>query len=214
MALGRLLVEELGLEPGVDTLGRWMAHHVAELITRADQASNVEDRADAEHRAVDTILRIWEHRAANDRINPLVEIAPVLRVLQTLAQENPPWSYARQSKLATAAHGVYDQLRHLVILLSLLSLDNVETLAGGIARANRAAAWQSEEELELLRQLTPWIEPSTTAETKQRPASSKARSKPAQLPSTDELTKIVQDRIDELEAALADLRQSLRTEQT
>ena len=26
LALGRRLVQELGLEPSVDTLGRWMAH--------------------------------------------------------------------------------------------------------------------------------------------------------------------------------------------
>lgn len=29
IALGKRLVEELGMEPGVDTLGRWMAHYVA-----------------------------------------------------------------------------------------------------------------------------------------------------------------------------------------
>lgn len=37
--LGRKLVQELDLDPGVDTLGRWMAHYVAELIHYADNAT-------------------------------------------------------------------------------------------------------------------------------------------------------------------------------
>ena len=30
ISLGKALVQELELEPGVDTLSRWMAHYVAE----------------------------------------------------------------------------------------------------------------------------------------------------------------------------------------
>jgi hypothetical protein len=30
--LGKMLVKELGLEPGGDTLARWMAHYLAEKI--------------------------------------------------------------------------------------------------------------------------------------------------------------------------------------
>ena len=40
--LGRALVDELGLDPGVDTLGRWMAHHIAELIEEAETAKGEE----------------------------------------------------------------------------------------------------------------------------------------------------------------------------
>ena len=41
--LGRALVEELGLDPGVDTLSRWMAHYIAELIEDAETVK-VENR--------------------------------------------------------------------------------------------------------------------------------------------------------------------------
>src|SRR4051812_2064411 len=69
LALGRKLVEELELGPGVDTLGRWMAHHVAELMLNAEHSADLDDRRANEDRAVDTILRIWDHRATSNRVN-------------------------------------------------------------------------------------------------------------------------------------------------
>jgi hypothetical protein len=47
LALGRHLVAELQLEQSVDTLGRWLAHHVAELIARAEAAEDATGRASA-----------------------------------------------------------------------------------------------------------------------------------------------------------------------
>ena len=49
LELGKILVRELKLDPGVDTLGRWMAHHIAELIRAADEADDVEERRDREN---------------------------------------------------------------------------------------------------------------------------------------------------------------------
>ena len=34
LALGKKLVDELGLDQSVDTLGRWMAHYIAEKMGR------------------------------------------------------------------------------------------------------------------------------------------------------------------------------------
>jgi hypothetical protein len=39
--LGERIVEEFGLGDSADTLGRWMAHRVAELMDRAERASAV-----------------------------------------------------------------------------------------------------------------------------------------------------------------------------
>ena len=49
--LGKSMVEELGLDPGVDTLARWMAHYVAEQIAIAENATG-----DAKTIAVDMAL--------------------------------------------------------------------------------------------------------------------------------------------------------------
>lgn len=37
LELGKLLVKALDLDETVDTLGRWMAHHIAELMQAAEQ---------------------------------------------------------------------------------------------------------------------------------------------------------------------------------
>lgn len=62
LALGQHLVSALNLEDSVDTLGRWMAHHLAELLAEVEKCRKVSDRKAAEDRAMSAILRIWEHR--------------------------------------------------------------------------------------------------------------------------------------------------------
>jgi hypothetical protein len=85
--LGRRLVDELGPEPSVDTLGRWMAHYIAELMRRAEDASGLE-RAAAERDCMDAILRLWAHRAAYPGERPpLGSFAPILRTLASLGDD-------------------------------------------------------------------------------------------------------------------------------
>src|SRR5690242_9787087 len=67
LELGKHLVRELKLHDGVDTLGRWMAHHVAELITDAKRQRKGPKRTRAEKEATELILKIWEHREALPR---------------------------------------------------------------------------------------------------------------------------------------------------
>lgn len=57
--LGERIVTELGLDESTDTLSRWMAHHVAEAITRAEKGSRKHKEA-----ATDLILRLWDHRTS------------------------------------------------------------------------------------------------------------------------------------------------------
>lgn len=61
--LGQRIVRELGLENTNDTLGRWMAHRVAELMQKADEASNDEEREKAQSECADLILRVWSRRS-------------------------------------------------------------------------------------------------------------------------------------------------------
>ena len=55
--LGDRIVKELGLADSIDTLGRWMAHRVAELIEAAEDDEAVKEQAS------DLILRLWGHRS-------------------------------------------------------------------------------------------------------------------------------------------------------
>ena len=61
MALGKKLVTEQGFDGSVDTLGRWMAHHIAELIHEAE-SSNDDARPVKMAHVREAVLALWSHR--------------------------------------------------------------------------------------------------------------------------------------------------------
>jgi hypothetical protein len=61
--LGDRIVRELELDESTDTLGRWMAHRVAELIDGANRAQSNSARSRAAGNATDLILRLWAQRS-------------------------------------------------------------------------------------------------------------------------------------------------------
>lgn len=61
--LGELIVAELGLKDSNDTLGRWMSHQLAELMSQADSAKSAIERDEARRAASELIIRLWDHRA-------------------------------------------------------------------------------------------------------------------------------------------------------
>ncbi len=61
--LGELIVSELGLEDSNDTLGRWMSHRLAELMSRVNSVKRAAEREEAQQAAADLIIRLWDHRA-------------------------------------------------------------------------------------------------------------------------------------------------------
>lgn len=90
IALGRRLVEELDMEPGVDTLGRWMAHYIAELIEDAEQTADVAERQIAQERCCTAILRLWEHRSTLPRgARPLANLQKILDAIIDLRERKP-----------------------------------------------------------------------------------------------------------------------------
>jgi hypothetical protein len=85
--LGKMIVTELSLEPGVDTLGRWMSHYIAEQIVIAENSTG-DNKLNAEQCCFDTILQLWKHRAffSNGR-RPFENYEPILRVLERLEKD-------------------------------------------------------------------------------------------------------------------------------
>lgn len=84
LALGKKLVDELGLDQSVDTLGRWMAHYIAELINDAENAAP-EEKPSRQERCAAAILELWRHRAElRDGIRPFEDVEPILRALASL----------------------------------------------------------------------------------------------------------------------------------
>ena len=96
LALGKKLVDELGLDQSVDTLGRWMAHYIAEKMEDAEAATGeARDRKMSE--CSDAILKLWAHRSElpNGK-RPFEEFEPIFRVPQSLDPDDTTPRYFRQ----------------------------------------------------------------------------------------------------------------------
>ena len=72
-----------------DLLGRWMAHHLAELVSVARQRATPEQHL----QIVDIILRLWSHRRYLP-IPTLKEFEPVLAALTRLGDDRP-WAFSK-----------------------------------------------------------------------------------------------------------------------
>lgn len=84
---GKSLVEELNLDPGVDTLGRWMAHYIAEQIKIAENSTGIE-KAVAEEKCFETIIKLWEHEVIlPGKTKPFTDFEPIFRTLNRLDPE-------------------------------------------------------------------------------------------------------------------------------
>lgn len=76
-----------------DIIGRWMAHHLADLITRAE-AQPADQELARETREV--ILKLWEHKAGSRFTNtPFEFVKPVLAALARLEPDPQPWAHFR-----------------------------------------------------------------------------------------------------------------------
>ena len=90
LRLGRHLADALDHH---DIVGRWLAHHLADLITRCEAAPEDEELS-ATTRKV--ILTLWEHkRGGSFRTDPYGYVRPVLEALARLEPNPAPWAYYR-----------------------------------------------------------------------------------------------------------------------
>lgn len=102
MDLGRALVEELGPDRDVDTLSRWMAHYIAELI-EAVESANDEDRPAKLAKCADAILKLWEHRhLLPDGKRPFEDWEPILKTLESLDPADDTPRYFRTPRMAVS----------------------------------------------------------------------------------------------------------------
>lgn len=76
-----------------DTLGRWIAHYLAERMTSLEQKTG-SDRDIAEAEVADLILRLWSLRRQlpGGRL-PLAQVDEVEAAIERLAPGRRPWAY-------------------------------------------------------------------------------------------------------------------------
>jgi hypothetical protein len=98
VTLGRKLVDELGLEPSVDTLGRWMSHRLAELITKCETEDG-EAKESAKRECFNAILTLWRHRSElpNGK-RPFEDVEPIVRAVASLDPEDETPRYFREMR--------------------------------------------------------------------------------------------------------------------
>jgi len=102
LKLGKQLVAELGLDQSADTLSRWMAHYIAELIHNAEIA-NEENRDEQRSKCAGAILELWSHYTAipNGK-RPFQDYDPILRTLESLDPNSNIPRYFRPVREAAA----------------------------------------------------------------------------------------------------------------
>lgn len=90
LALGKKLVAELDLAESTNTLARWMAHYVAELMVRAEQGP-LSERDEAKQSCASAILDLWaQARAFPKEITPFDSIDRVIEAIASLHPEGEP----------------------------------------------------------------------------------------------------------------------------
>lgn len=154
MALGDRLVHELGLETSVDTLGRWMAHYLAELIERARNAEG-EARIAAHAQAAELILKLWSKRRELPlSAYPLSDFAKALQVLERLTPEANPFSgYGRRSTdrfFGEAFDGLRILIMHGLLLATSAPTDSIN--------ASESEAFLDENERQIVEVINGWID--------------------------------------------------------
>jgi len=147
VGLGERIVTQLGLDDSDDTLGRWMAHRVAELIEQAERNDD-----EAKKQASELILRLWARRSDWPHGWPPAETEKIRERLETPSYpERPerregdgPW-LARLTALDRLHYAEYE----VWLRLALADADTDEE----IAAAEEQADDLEENELALLRAL-------------------------------------------------------------
>jgi hypothetical protein len=93
LKLGEKIVAELGSEDRADTLSRWMAHYIAELIQKS-KVAQIEGRDEALARCAAAILNLWEYRRKFPQgKRPLEDLEPIIRVMELLDPDRPIFRY-------------------------------------------------------------------------------------------------------------------------
>lgn len=208
LGLGKHLVRELNIEDGNDTLGRWMAHHLAELIVTAENGSSVAVRSKARKEAAETIIKIWERRAnLPSNAYPLAPYKHVLQVLDRLRPAENPFSYFNryESKQDQLCAELFDSLTRLII--SLLLMKAVPTARP--AKVNVAAIEALDEtELQVWKAIARWVELLQIEDKSAKPK----RTKKIEKSGTDQVNyeEMAISLIESISTTLAELQSELK----
>jgi hypothetical protein len=97
--LGKKLVEEFTVNERISLTLRWMAHYLAELITKAEDEVDPFEKQEKMKKAGELILSIWAHRYNVPRqVRPLGNLSLAVGVLATLKASDPNTPYWKKMR--------------------------------------------------------------------------------------------------------------------
>lgn len=119
LILGKLLVKELGLEESVDTLSRWMAHHIAQKMSNIESATGNEKQV-AEAECFETILKLWKHRAYYQAGNkPFENYEPIFRTLYGInPNSEKPYYFQQEYSNVDDSDAIEDPVKKQLLIAS------------------------------------------------------------------------------------------------
>lgn len=98
ISLGKQFVQQLELERDNNTFPRWIAHYIAEKMTKAELAQG-DEKEKLEQECFNAILKLWEHRwKMPDGYRPFENFEPLFEFLHQIDRANhDPYYYQYNS---------------------------------------------------------------------------------------------------------------------
>lgn len=141
-----------------DMVGRWMSHHLAELVSAAEHdATTVEQRLEI----VDTILRIWANRGYLPRPAPLEDFSGVLAGLDRLGH-NSPWRFLGLFEMGVHPPELTDSAPSLAVTAAEMERLTRETILHLLWRAAQEATDHHQEWLRVADRIQSTVESDVT----------------------------------------------------
>lgn len=208
LGLGKYLVRELDFADGVDTLGRWMSHHLAELIHESENGKTVGQQTLAKEQATEIILKIWDHRKVlPGEAYPLAEFQNVLKVIERLKIENDPYRFYGhnfQDSKDQIASMLFDNFTRLILSLLLSKINYLESLKKTDKVVVEAL---NEEEQQVLVAIHEWFTLFPVETDKKKTIK---KSKKSKEPEEFDLIKNALNLIDSIKKLLTELKKELQ----
>jgi hypothetical protein len=208
LELGRYLVRELGFEDGVDILGRWMSHHLAELIDKAENSVSADERTKARKEATNTIIRIWEHRTSlPGKAYPLKSYQNILLVLDRIGPDNDPFTYFKGDEKDRLASNLFIDMSRLIPILLLMKINQINK---PVEIAPVALDALDATEQYILKSILKWME--LFKQTSKRPRTSEEEKEKETGNESYDFSQLALSIIDDITSTLEGLRVELKGE--
>ncbi len=186
MVLGHHLTTELGFAESCDTLGKWMSHHLAEVMDCAENEEVPEKKSEYQNQAVELILKIWKHRGSlSGDAYPLARFRDIINALSLLSPEANVWERNRLGKYESLAADTFSMIIDLyrsLYFIEFVSLKSVKS-------KQVPPTVLSDDEQKMYELLTSWAEDAL----KFRPADKVSKGKTEVQVATESMCEFIDD---------------------